>query len=213
MAATVTALVNQALRRIGDERINDILDSDETAVVANELWPQTRDEVLSEHEWRVAMTRRALAELSIDNLTIYEYAYQLPTDPYCLRVLTLLDAAGGTYRELGAGAPWMVEGRVLYTDEKTAAIKYIARVTEVSQYDPLLTEAMALRLASKMAFKITQSKEVENDMYQKSLVAVEHAKQRDAEASDQGWATEVAPYQMGFGHPYYEGEYKRRWWS
>jgi hypothetical protein len=50
----------------------------------------------------------------------------------------------------GAGA------QVLLTDATTAKIQYIAEITDTTQYDDLLIEALAVRLASKLATILRQ---------------------------------------------------------
>ena len=182
---TLTGLVNNALRRLGDERINAITDSEPRAVLAAELWPNTRDEVLRDFEWSVAIRRRALAELDEENLTPFDYVYRLPVDPYCLRLLNLIDTDGHEIRP--EQARYIVEGRKLYTNITPCAIRYIARAENVEEYDPLLVEALALKLASKMAFTLSQSREIEMNMLGQYVAIINQAKGMDARESWEGY--------------------------
>lgn len=201
MATTVTSLVNNALRRLGEERINNINDDSPTAVLAAELWPNTRDEVLRDHEWSVAISRRRLSELDIENLTPYDYAYQLPVDPYCLYVINLIDAENESYEDLRPEeSNYRIEGRVLYTDVKPCAIKFVKRAEDVSDYDPILVEAMALKLASKLAYRLTQSLQLEQNMIAQYSAVLISAKGREAEEKWQGYRQTTAFNQVRIPH-------------
>ena len=54
-----------------------------------------------------------MAQLAAAPAYGYDHAYQLPTSPYCLRVLEL-------YEEREDGDDWLIEGRSLITDADTA---------------------------------------------------------------------------------------------
>jgi hypothetical protein len=78
-----------------------------------------------------------------------------------------------------------VVGRYIHTNATTLKITYIGRITDVAQYDSLLVGALAAKLAAELAFPITKSHTVVqnmNNLYQ--------AKLADAKAVD---AQESAP--------------------
>lgn len=191
MATTLTSLVNLALRRMGSgERINNITDSNPRAVLAAELWPSVRDTVLRDHEWSVAIARKQLAALSDENLTPYDYRYQLPEEPYCLRVLNLIDVENETYEELRPEAvSYIIEGRALCTDINPCGIRYIKRVEDVSLYDPILVEAMSLKLGAEMAPQMAQSPEIEGKLLQLYQMTLMQAKGWDSEEKWEGYRT------------------------
>lgn len=192
---TLTALVNNALRRLGEERINDISDSAPRAVMAAELWPNTRDEVLADHEWTIALRRRSLAEINVENLTPYQHIYRLPMEPHCLRVLNLIDDGGRAIRpEVGR---YIIEGRNLATDIAPCRIRYIARVEDVTGYDPMLIEAMALKLASKLAYALSQNPQLEQNMLAQYVAVITVAKGRNSEESWQGYREDASWDQIG----------------
>ena len=96
-------------------------------------------------------TRRASLAV-IDTTPAYEftYAYQLPTNPYCLQVLSVSDSYSTDF-------PWRREGDQILTDVTSLAITYSARITDTSQYGPHLTKTLTYCLASKLAKPITGS--------------------------------------------------------
>ena len=52
---------------------------------------------------------------------------------------------------------WEIEGRYLVTNAEVAQIRYIRRVTDCNQFDSLFIEALAVKLASKIALPINGS--------------------------------------------------------
>ena len=90
------------------------------------------------------------------------------------------------------GPVFVIEGRKLLTDEGTAKIKYIGRVTDTEQYDASLVEALAARLAAEICYAITGSTsmvQIQTSLYEAKINearfndATEGATQR-LEASD-----------------------------
>lgn len=179
--STLTELVNKALHRLGQKRIDSLSDTSREAVLAAELWPTVRDAVLRDHNWSIATRRETLAQLDTNNFTPFDYVYALPEEPYCLRLICLLDPEN-EYQELPAYQEhYIIENRRLYTDWQPVAIKFVARVEDVTDYDPQLVEAMALKLASEMAFSLTQSTEIETKMLQLYVGALAAAQAWDAD--------------------------------
>jgi hypothetical protein len=151
--ASDVEIANNALSMLGDDPITSLTDDTPRARLVNRIYPQTRDAVLRSHPWNCATSRATLGQLSTSPVYGWAYQYQLPSDPYCLRVLALND------REDWAcpGDEFKVEGRALLTDAASANIRYIFRITDPAQYDAMLYEALSAKLASKMAYAITKS--------------------------------------------------------
>ena len=57
------------------------------------------------------------------------------------------------------------EGRVLLTDESTAKILYIARITDTSLFDSLFVDLLTAKLSINLAYAITGSLKVQEQMY------------------------------------------------
>ena len=81
-----------------------------------------------------------------------------------LFVLRVLEFSNGTLSypqdniTNNTGGPvFVIEGRKLLTDEGSAQIKYIGRVTDTQLYDASLTEALAARLGAEICYAITGS--------------------------------------------------------
>jgi len=170
MVSTVVDICNMALIRLGANRITSIDDDSKQALLCKQLYDQTRDEVLHDHDWNCSINRQSLAQLAETPEFGYDYVYQLPTSPYCLRVLDC-DNADVDYR---------VEGRKLYTDVDEISIRYISREIDPTKYDSYLAECIALRLASKLAYALPNKQTMRQDIMGEYIVMLRRARGRDA---------------------------------
>lgn len=149
--ASKTKIANLALIKIGAGRITDITENTEAAKLANEIFDDMVEEVAVEGPWTSCVTRQ---ELAVNVATpAYEFTYQftLPTDPYCLKVLSINEDIAGTY-------PFKVEGRKLLTTVNTLKIKYIFRNLDTGTYDPMFKRALVFRLAAELAYPLTANR-------------------------------------------------------
>jgi hypothetical protein len=72
MAVTDVSIVNMALLELGADTITALSDTDKQAVVANALWEQARDYVLTSHEWKCAIKRADLTLTEWDATTTFD---------------------------------------------------------------------------------------------------------------------------------------------
>jgi len=145
MASNVD-IANQALTFLGADRIASLTEDNENARKVNQIFIQTRDEVVRGHPWNFAIKRASLATLDDTPKYGWSVVYQLPPD--CLRVLE----TNQKYME------FRIEGRQLLCDYSGVKIKYIARIEDPVQFDANFIEAFAAKLASKLAYSIIESK-------------------------------------------------------
>jgi hypothetical protein len=160
MADSEVQICNIALRRVQAEPITDLeTDDSKSAALCRTFYEPTRDALLVDHPWSFATVRQLLAASTAANLTQYLYPYVLPSDPYCLRPLVLIDPTS-LYFESKA-YPFQVEGRILYTDMINAGLKYIARVTDVLAFDAAFVDCLCWRLAAELLKPIEGSSTVD----------------------------------------------------
>jgi hypothetical protein len=164
------AVINEALLLLGVDEIMDIEENSTPARKAKAAWPGTRDEVMRVHPWKCCSFRASLAQAGTPPAWGWSYRYQLPTDPYCLRVLRMEDPE----------AAWTVEGRSLLTNETTANILHIGRVDIIPNWDALLAECVAGKLAAKLAFKLTASSKLRTEMFDYYNKILKEARSVDA---------------------------------
>lgn len=144
---TKVRICNRALVKLGADTVISLSGDSAEASLCNIFFDDVVDEVLQDFEWTCAIERKDLARSSDSPVSGYEYQYPLPSSPWCLRVLEIVDSTA-TYR---------IEGRMLLTDIDEVSIRYIKRITDTNLFPPLLAECIALKLASVLCTKITES--------------------------------------------------------
>ena len=172
---SVVDICNSALNHIGGNNITSLTEDSKPARLLNQRYEPVRDAVFRSHPWNCLVTRTDMADSTAPAFD-FSYQYTLPSD--CLRVLQAqyLDTV------------FKVEGRKILTDETTFNLIYIKRETDTAQYDSLLIDALAARLASEIAYPLIASSVVANTMLQ-----VYDQKVREARFVD---ATEGMPGSM-----------------
>jgi hypothetical protein len=73
-------------------------------------------------------------------------------DPYCLRVLSLIDAAQETYDDL-PHEDWRQEGRHLLSAQEDAMIRYVGRIADADM-ETHVTQLLIQKLAEYLATKV-----------------------------------------------------------
>ena len=163
MSVSATQICNMALSELGAGRISNIDDTvNEKAVLCRIYYEPTVDEVLASHEWNCALWYQSLSQVAstdenylLEHYDGFDYQFRLPTAPLCLRVLEIPD--NPTY-------PYEIVSGYLITDLETVVIKYIRKVEDTAQFDPLLVKAIAYRLAADIAPRITNASRTRDEM-------------------------------------------------
>lgn len=173
---TLTDLANSALAYLGDSAITDISDTtNKPARLCNQFAQRAIDETLRLGRWNTATRRKALVADVAAPAFGYTYQYKLPGD-----FLRMLEVNGEEWQD--SSEFFEIEDDRLLSDEDTAQIRYIARI-EIGQADALLQEAIALRLACKIAVPLSASAEMQAAamaMFQKALGEARHADAMEA---------------------------------
>ena len=151
--ASKVEICNSALNMLGANNIIDITEDSKNARLLNQRYAPIRDAVFRLHAWNCLIKRVELAQDSDTPTHEFEKQYTLPSD--CLRVLKIGGHHDGSSSDLDDGQQFKIEGRKLLTDESTVYLIYIAKITDVNQYDTLLQETIAARLASELCYAIT----------------------------------------------------------
>jgi len=154
-------IANYALNTLGATNIVSLDENSKPARLINQRYGAVRDYVFRSHPWNCLLRRAELAQETETPAFGYTYQYALPTNPYCLRVLEFSNGSMSYPQDnmfSNTGGPvFVIEGRKLLTDEGTAKIKYVARVTDPQEYDVGLIEALSARLAMEICYAITGS--------------------------------------------------------
>ncbi len=166
-------ICNLAFRRIGAKVITSaVLTADETpeAKHANSNYEQTRDALLRSHYWRFASDRATLVR-GADPPFGYDHSYKLPSDFLAQRTIYDDNEPDMVFRNQHA-----FEGSLILTDEDICQIRYIKRVTEVKDFDPLFVEVLVLSLALKLVMPLSQDRvlyrEIKDELYKEVMPKV-----------------------------------------
>jgi len=163
-----------ALAHLGNEPITLYDDPGKPARLCRLLYPGVRDAVLRAYPWRCARAEKLLARLATAPSSTYTYGYQLPTDPWCLWVPKMLNE----------DLEYQVMGRYLLSDESSVRITFIRRVTDPGMFDSLLSDTIAERLASDLAWPITGVSGLGESILKKYMLKLAEARTMDAMEGD-----------------------------
>lgn len=148
MALTALALCSRALIKIGAQPIASLDEGTAEAEVAANLYPATRDAMLSLHPWSFATGQDSLPRLAAVPSADFQYAFQLPAG--FLRVLS----AGGPGSSQGLSYR-ILEDR-LHCDAEQVVLAYIFRPDEAA-FPPFFASALATRLAAEFCIPLTEA--------------------------------------------------------
>ncbi len=153
-----TAIDRAELEAVSETVSGDIVSGDETVEVADTTGLKAGSSVTGTgipDDTRIASitdathielsaaataTDTVALEIIRPNYSAFKYQFELPDD--CLRAL---DINNDVTVKFG------IEGRILYTDEDRCILRYIKREEDPAVWGPLLTDAIALKLAAIVA--------------------------------------------------------------
>jgi hypothetical protein len=148
MALSSIAICSRALLKLGADTIASFDEGTAEAEVAANLYPSTRDALLSAHPWSFATAQTTLARLTAEPLADFDVVYQLPAD--FLRALS----AGAEGR--GRGLDYRIHERRLHANVEPVVLTYVFRPDE-SAFPPFFDQTLIARLAAEFCIPLTES--------------------------------------------------------
>lgn len=149
--ASIVDICNMALYAIGETTITSLEDGTKASTACNALWVPTRDYIQSCHPWSETMKRATLTASATSPNHEWTYAYTLPSDYLALIELYEHDAGDSDY---------VVEGGYLLSDETSAKIIYIAKISDTTKWSTELVEAVRLKLAMELCIPLSARVEI-----------------------------------------------------
>jgi hypothetical protein len=147
-ALSETLICNISLAKLGSKRINDFSDATEDSVQAIHCrthYEQTRDALIRSHWWGFASDRKVLSQDATDPVgDEWDNQFILPTDFLAMKSIYENRFSNENYRS------YALEGQSLLTNESSMQIRYIKKVTDPTEFDPLFVEVLVLQLALKL---------------------------------------------------------------
>lgn len=156
-----------ALSRLGASTITSLTDGTTEAKLCNTFYDILARRVMMQGSWTSTIRRASLAKTTNTPSFGYTNEFQLPVDPKCLKVLNVNESVIGT-------TDYKIEGDKLLTDEPSIKIKYIAELTDPSEYGPLLTEVIEILLASYLSLPIMSNATLTNNLKREYMSMLEN---------------------------------------
>lgn len=150
MYTSEVEICSMALMLLGDNPISSLDELNDRARTCKRLWPMVLDDELAAHRWNCAKRRATLTRKPGSPEFGWAYWFELPADPFCLRVLEMEDPS----------EEFEVEDRTLLCDNSSAKVRFLARVTAVGKYSPGLVSALTARMSAELAMPITKKEKV-----------------------------------------------------
>tara|TARA_A100000171_G_C2107118_1_gene132910 strand:+ start:112 stop:708 length:597 start_codon:yes stop_codon:yes gene_type:complete len=164
--SSVVDICNEAMDLLGAATISSLTENSKEARLCNRKFSISRDTVLRAHPWNAAIARAELAADSTPPAFGFSKQFQLPTDPYCLRVLSYWNTnVNNDLAAYDSNRMFKIEGRKILSNDDACKIIYISRLTNTEDYDALLSTSIAHRLAADTAYAITGSNSVAQQMF------------------------------------------------
>ncbi|WP_458093841.1 hypothetical protein [Roseomonas sp. WA12] len=174
MALSALALCSRALLKVGAQPITSLEEGTAEAEVAANLYPGTRDALLSCHPWSFATGQIGLNRLEAVPVADMVNAFQLP--PNLLRVISA--GSGG-----GRGVAYRIHEGRLHADPAQVTITYVFR-SEEETFPPFFASVLVAKLAAEFCLPLT-----ENTSRAEMLHRISEGELRQARLADSQQAT------------------------
>lgn len=145
---TETSICNMSLVKLGAKKIPDgqtVENGTGVEALACKLhYEQTRDALIRSYTWRFASARVDLVDSGDTPDFEWNFQYTLPSDFMLMKSIYENRFTDINFRN------YVIEGNLLLTNQDEMSIRYVKKVTDVSEFDPLFIEVFVLQLALKL---------------------------------------------------------------
>ncbi|MBF0589013.1 MAG: hypothetical protein HQL53_07800 [Magnetococcales bacterium] len=157
MTISEVEICNMALGHLGVGEISALTEASAAGKVCNALYSRTRDELLRLHPWNFAQKTDTLALLSGESATGWSYVYAWPAHAVSANEIVQSDRSADPiqYEVLLSSDG---TGRIIATDQDSAALRYTYQVTDPNLFDALFVDALSWRLATKIGLRLKTAK-------------------------------------------------------
>jgi hypothetical protein len=161
MGYSKVELANQALDHLGKDSISSLTENSNAARKLNAAFNRSIYSVLSRSHWTFAQKLQSLASVTNDWEERWAYKYDLPND--YIGAVRLVDNIDEPNRE---GPKFQVLGGALYTDERTAKLRYVYQTVDTLSFPQPFLDACALMLAKNVAMPLTRKVSIRDRLQQ-----------------------------------------------
>ena len=177
MSLDQVSITNSALIKIGAAPIMSLGDDSKEARLASIRFENVRDTVLRMHPWNFAVKRVVSSPITETPAFGYTFFHQIPSDN--LRILRINPGFPALSQE--DGVEYRLEGRLIATDSNSLEIKYISRIEDLTKFDAIAAEALALYLAWDLAYPIVQDLRLKKEILSEFKNTLRKAKSTDGQ--------------------------------
>jgi hypothetical protein len=175
MPTSQVSICNLALSWVGGNLITSLQDSSTEAKVCAANFDASRNATLEQRDWTFASDRAIPVRIVDTPAFEYDYQFQLPTNPLCLRVTKVYSDSSFTH----GIADWAKEGDRILCNYAAVFIKFVKELVDPSKFSPGFTQAFAARLAADICVPITHDVELFQTYWQLFLNKIEDAGSMD----------------------------------
>lgn len=158
MSTSAVSICSAALLQLGKAPISDFNQAGDLARLCANLYPMERDSLLRENDWNCAKKRTVLAPLADAPAFGWSAQFMLPND--FLRLISI----GDVYIGMPNCQRFRVEGRNVLASGTVLPIEYIFRNDNEATWDSKLIELMTARMLWKLAYPVTQSTSLRDEL-------------------------------------------------
>ena len=166
MALTDVSIFNMALGHLGHTKfLADFNERSLAADLANQYYEQARNFAFEDFPWPFANKYAALGLVEEDPNNDWRYSYRYPSD--CMAVRRIVTSLG---RLETTPPPFEVggddQGRLIYTNQESALIRYTRLVEDANLYPAVFGEAVSWWLAGLIAPGLAKDRKQAQSAYQ-----------------------------------------------
>jgi hypothetical protein len=173
---TKVSICSAALLQLGKSPISSFEETGDLARLCANLYPQERDSILREHNWNCSIKMVVLAPLATAPVSRFTAQFALPGD--FLRLISVNDIYVGQAPQTEF---FKVMGRNILASGTTLPIEYVYRNEVESTWDSKLIELMTARMLWKMAYPVTQSTSMRDELKAEYMAMAKMARAIDAQ--------------------------------
>lgn len=159
MTASKVEIINNALQKCGEIKIQNLDEDTKAAREAQTAWDMTRRSCLTMYRWNFAKRRAQLPASA--TAPEFGFTYQMPVPADFLALIGVSDDDQYRQNYTGTTIPYVEEGtdgqRIILCDTSPLYITYVKDITDTAQFDPLFDEVMACHLALRLAYPLSTS--------------------------------------------------------
>lgn len=173
--ASKISICSAALLQLGKAPIDSFDSPGDTVRLCSNLYPIERDSILRENDWNCAIKRDVLAPLSTTPSFGFSTQFALPSD--FLRMVQI----GDWYVGMPECQSFKIEGRKILASGTILPIVYVFRNDQEETWDAKLVELMTARMLWKLAYPVTASTSLRDELKAEYYAMAKAARAIDAQ--------------------------------